>query len=230
MPYGGGGLRPASPTSGGAPRRLNPAAVSHRMPYHSPHGGEHHGDGWNHGGHDGGHGHDHDGHHHHYGYYGVYGWAGYPWWPYYGWGYPYLSSYWPSYWYSSDNYDSQPASNYAASQYPEYAPGPYEETQPDQAPEQPQPEEPSYTPWPYSKPAPDVPQAAAAPSSAAPVTLVFKDGRPNERIQNYLLTAKTLSVLDQHRREIPVDQIDLGATAMVNRDAGVEFAVPDADR
>ena len=198
------------------------------MPYHSPHGGEHHGDGWNHGG-DHGHGHDHDGHHHHYGFYGVYGWGGYPYWPWYGWGYPYLTSYWPSYWNTSDDYDSQPASNYAASQYPEYSPGPYEETEP----QQPEPEQPSYTPWPYARPAPSaVPESPGSPSPSieAPVTLIFKDGRPNQQIHNYLLTAGTLSVLDQHRRDIPVDQIDLAATAKVNRDAGVEFSVPGNGR
>ena len=149
---------------------------------------------------------------------------GYPYWPWYGWGYPYLTSYWPSYWNTSDDYASQPASNYAASQYPEYTPAPYEETEPEQ---------PSSTPWPYSRPAPSAaPEASAtpAPSSEAPVTLVFKDGRPNQQIHNYLLTAGTLSVLDQHRREIPVDQIDLAATANVNREAGVEFSLPAADR
>jgi hypothetical protein len=197
------------------------------MPYHSPRSGDHHGDGWDHRGHDGGHGHDHDGHHHyHYGFYGAYGWVGYPYWPWYGWGYPYL----PSYWNSSYDYDSEPASNYAASQYPEYTPAPYQEAQPE--PEQEEPDQPASTPWPYSRPAPSGSPAPAtsAPSSEAPVTLVFKDGRPNEQIHNYLLTANTLSVLDLHRRDIPVEQIDLGATAKVNRDVGVEFTLPGDER
>jgi hypothetical protein len=204
------------------------------MPYHSPHGGQHHGDGWNHGGH--GYGYGHDGHHHHYGFYGTYGWIGYPYWPWYGWGYPYLTSYWPSYWNTSDDNDSQPASNYAASQYPEYTPAPYEEMQPEQpAPEPPAPEQqqqpgrPSYTPWPYSRPAPSAaaePPSAPTPSRDAALTLVFKDGRPNQQIHNYLLTPSTLSVLDQGRRDIPMDQIDVAATARLNREAGVEFSLP----
>jgi hypothetical protein len=41
-----------------------------------------------------------------------------------------------------------------------------------------------------------------------------------------LLTVNTLTVLDQHRRDIPVDQIDLNATAKVNLQAGVEFSLP----
>ena len=63
-----------------------------------------------------------------------------------------------------------------------------------------------------------------------PVTLVFKDGRPPQQIHNYLLTATTLSVLDQRRQEIPVDQIDLAATAKVNRAAGASFALPGGSR
>jgi len=198
------------------------------MPYHSPGGGDHHGNGWDHGGYAGGHGHDHDGHHHyHYGFYGSYGWVGYPYWPTYGWGYPYLTSYWPSTWDSSSDYDQEPASNNFASQYPEYAPGPYEESQPE--PEQEQPDRPAYTPWPYSRPAPSDSSSApvtAAPTSEAPVTLVFKDGRPNEQIHNYLLTASALTVFDLHRRDIPVEEIDVEATAKANREAGVEFALP----
>ena len=70
--------------------------------------------------------------------------------------------------------------------------------------------------------------ATAAPPAAleAPLTLVFKDGRPPQKIRNYLLTSTTLSVLDQQRRDIPVDQIDLVQTAEVNRKAGIDFQVP----
>jgi hypothetical protein len=56
--------------------------------------------------------------------------------------------------------------------------------------------------------------------------VVFKDGRPNEHIHNYLLTATTLSVLDRQRRDIPVDQIDLVATVRMNHEAGVDFSLP----
>jgi hypothetical protein len=41
-----------------------------------------------------------------------------------------------------------------------------------------------------------------------------------------MVTATTLSVLDQQYRAIPVDQIDLAATAKANRDAGVDFSLP----
>jgi len=70
------------------------------------------------------------------------------------------------------------------------------------------------------------PDSAAPASAEAPITLVFRDGRPNEKIHNYMLTATTLSVLDQQRWDIPLDEIDLAATAQVNLEAGVEFAVP----
>ncbi len=69
-------------------------------------------------------------------------------------------------------------------------------------------------------------QVNALPLVENPVTVVFKDGRPAERIHNYLMTARMLSVLDGYRREIPVDEIDMTATAKVNREAGVDFMVP----
>jgi len=58
------------------------------------------------------------------------------------------------------------------------------------------------------------------------VTLVFKDGRPREQIHNYMLSRTTLSVLDKRHQEIPVDELDLAATAKANRDAGVDFRLP----
>jgi hypothetical protein len=190
------------------------------MPYDGHHGGN----GWNnHGGHGWDHGHGHF--HNHWGFYGYYGWVGYPLWPWWGWGYwgyPYLYNDW-SYW---NGYDSQPANDSAqpyTQPYPEYTPGPY-----DAPPDQDEPQEPSPTPQPDSHPAPTA--NSAPPAAGAPVTVVFKDGRPNEQIHNYLLTARTLSVLDQNHREIPVDQIDLAATARLNHQAGVEFSVPTVSR
>ena len=247
MPYSGTGLRPVAPVSpvprqsglgsvshrmpytGPGSRMFPPAStsprspgagVSHRMPYHSPHNPDR-GDSGNHGGsrdhHDGDHRH-HDWDHHHHGYYYTYyGWVSYPYWPWWGWGYPYL----PAYWDSWDNYDPQPASNYGVSQYPEYNPVPYDEPPSDQPQQQPESA-------PYSRPAPsnEEPSSASPDSPPATITLVFKDGRPNQQIRNYLLTAKTLSVLDSGRRDIPVDQIDLPATARLNGDAGNVFALP----
>ena len=69
-----------------------------------------------------------------------------------------------------------------------------------------------------------------ASASEEAVTLVFKDGRPAEKIQNYILTQTTLYVLDQRRRIIPTDQLDLDATAKVNHEAGVEFQLPVAHK
>ena len=64
------------------------------------------------------------------------------------------------------------------------------------------------------------------PDAESAVTLVFKDGRPAEQIHNYMLTRTTLYVRDERHREIPVDELDLAATAKANREAGVDFEVP----
>jgi len=77
-------------------------------------------------------------------------------------------------------------------------------------------------PWPSYNP----PQPAAAPQSSEPVTLVFNDGTPSEQIQNYILTPAALYIYDVRRREIPIGQIDLAATAKANHDAGVDFSLP----
>lgn len=76
----------------------------------------------------------------------------------------------------------------------------------------------------YVSPGPEPPVEPAT-------TLVYKNGRPSEQIHNYLLTAKTLYVLDSsRRREIPLDEVDLAATQKVNQEAGVDFQVPTAAR
>jgi len=62
------------------------------------------------------------------------------------------------------------------------------------------------------------------------VTLIFKDGRPAEQIRNFILTPGTLYVGGEYRREISVDDIDLAATASVNRELGVEFQLPATSR
>ena len=76
---------------------------------------------------------------------------------------------------------------------------------------------------------------AARPQAVAPslfdsnaVTLVFKDGRPSQRIHNYALTRTTLYVTDGRPREIPVAALDLAATEKTNREAGVSFHLPAA--
>ena len=60
------------------------------------------------------------------------------------------------------------------------------------------------------------------------VILVFKDGRPPEQIHNYILTRTAIYLSGQRRRVIPIDQLDLTATEKVNRDAGLDFQLPDA--
>jgi hypothetical protein len=65
---------------------------------------------------------------------------------------------------------------------------------------------------------------------SAAVTLVFKDGRPPEKIHNYALTRTTLYVTDTHHREIPVADLDLAATEKANRVAGVSFQLPHAEQ
>jgi hypothetical protein len=116
-------------------------------------------------------------------------------------------------------------------------PGLYD--QPAYADDQPEPQPPDYAGAPY--PPPPIDQAAAAPiyrpayqqqqPAADPppqqaVTLIFKDGRPNEQIQNYLLTRTTLYIQDQRLRQVPVSQLDLDSMSKVNGDAGVEFNLP----
>ena len=195
------GLRPVTTGS----RTLYGSSM-HRVPYHSPYGGNRH----------------HDRYHYprnHASFVSgvgpVWGW-GYP----YDWGYPYLSDFLDD----SDNYDSQPASNYSAPPPEDYGNGPYQAAPTDQqgpAPLEPYAQQPSaFDRAPYGG-AQSIPAA-----SEAPVTLVFKDGRPPEQIHNYLLTPNTLTVLDQHRHDIPVDQIDLNATASLNLQAGVVFSLP----
>ena len=83
-------------------------------------------------------------------------------------------------------------------------------------------------PYPAPPPYPAVPAPMAAPASEDAVTLVYKDGRPNEQVHNYALTRTTLFVLDQHRREISLTDLDVPATVKVNHDAGVDFQLPGA--
>ena len=116
------------------------------------------------------------------------------------------------------------SSYYAAPQPSDYSNGPYQAQPEDQqgtAPREPYEQQPSTL-----HRAPYGAEQSLPPASEDAVTLVFKDGRPPEQIHNYLLTPITLTVIDQHRRDIPVDQIDLNATAKANLQAGVEFSIP----
>jgi hypothetical protein len=115
--------------------------------------------------------------------------------------------------YASPPVAPAPAENYVA---PDYGPGPVEQAEAAPA----EPFRPEYV---RPQPAPELEPATA-------VTLIFKDGRPSEQIQNYMLTRTTLYVQEKRLREIPVDQLDLPATAKVNKDSGVDFQLPGSAR
>ena len=80
-------------------------------------------------------------------------------------------------------------------------------------------------------PRPPYEPQAAAPAAEVPdqpeITLLFKDGRAPQQVQNYAVTRTTLYVLDgAKRRDIPLDEIDLPQTEKTNRDAGLDFEIP----
>jgi hypothetical protein len=137
------------------------------------------------------------------------------WWPFWGWPYWSLSyPFWPIFPDDSDDNDLQQPSSYLAPPFQpqsqdQQGPAPIDQQQPS-----------AYYRVPYEEQAP--------PPPSAPVTIVFKDGRPAEKIYNFVLTNNTLSVFDQPLRDIPVDQIDVAATAKVNNEVGVRFTLPTA--
>jgi hypothetical protein len=146
-------------------------------------------------------------------------------WPVWPYNYPYLG--YPDFdevppWWDYDDSDDN-SQGYAPQQ-------PSPQDYGSQPPEQQQPEYPALPPWPYSNAPVNSPQSpsqtAAEPQPGESVTIVFNDGRPPEKIHNYLLTPATLYVMDQHRSEIPVNQLDLAATEKVNREAGIDFRLP----
>jgi hypothetical protein len=137
--------------------------------------------------------------------YGILPWtgwvgAGYPWYP------------------DGSGYDDSAGNYDSGANYPEDG---YDAQPTDQYP--PPPEAPAQSNVDSARPS----QALA---KADAVTLVFKDGRPPEQIHNYILSGTTLSVWDEHHRDIPVEELDLAATEKVNRDAGVTFHLPDAGK
>ncbi len=75
---------------------------------------------------------------------------------------------------------------------------------------------------------PPPPPLSQVPENEDATTIVFKDGRPSEQIHNYALTRTTLFVLDQQRRDIPLDEVDMAATEKANRAAGIRFQIPQA--
>ena len=64
-----------------------------------------------------------------------------------------------------------------------------------------------------------------------PLTVIFKSGRAPVKMQNYMMTARILTDLDsRHYEQIPIDQIDVGATQRANSSAGVGFEIPGVAR
>ena len=190
--------------SGSRPQYAN--RYPHRDPYHD-HGNYHHG-----------------GHSHFvYAYPGLYGYPYYP--------YPYVID--PGFynWGLSDYSDNQQGANDNSSAYqtPGYTTEPL---YPDEGPSQYQPHRDAYAP----------PAAASAPvqlqeyhfadsnsqSTAGPsLTVMFKDHRTPLKVQNYMVNSTSLTDLDrEHFERIPLDQVDIAATAQINRRHGIDFQVP----
>lgn len=154
--------------------------------------------------------------------YGTYAW-GVPWvGSYGGWLDPDFSDYPDDSGYNSSYDDSEAAQNQSYSPYLPYDQGQGYVSEP--------PEQSLPAARPPYQPNAGVSHAFAAPANQPTITLVYKDHRPNEQIHNYLLNGTTLSVWDQHPRDIPVDQLDLAATEQLNRDADVDFHLPASPR
>lgn len=120
--------------------------------------------------------------------------------------------YYPGY-YGWDGWDDDPPAS--SDNATAAAPQGYE-----QAPEQ---EQPSYRE--EYEPTAVMPAPVAVPENQRVTTIVLNDGR-SVQIQNYALTPTTLYVLDTQRRDIPLGEIDIGATQKANRAVGIDFQVP----
>lgn len=119
--------------------------------------------------------------------------------------------------------DFGPQNSYPDNRLPGYAMQPPEEGQPAAGQYAGAPAYSSGPPLPSSPNPPALPDLD--PNGRGAVVLIFKDGRPPEKIHNYLLTPGTLYVLDQHNRAIPLDSLDLTATARANDEDG-DFILP----
>ena len=171
------------------------------------------------------------------GWHGSFGYV-YPGWTYLN-PYPYVIDPWPELWADSTDYGDDQAgatNNYApysdnGQPYSQETQQPYDVQPP--YPQSPSPQQPA--PQQYgSASGAGRPSYAGADPSNTPVpeerlTLIFKDGRPPQSVHNYMMNAKELTDLDpQHFARIPLEQIDIAATAKANRANGVDFQVPAA--
>jgi hypothetical protein len=146
-------------------------------------------------------------------------------------GYPYPLLLDPGFYDWNDSEDSSYAQNYASPENPGYG---------DEAPYadygyQPGVPGANVAPQPEleNRPTPPQTQAGSAnsPSAQPPLMLFFKNGRAPEKIQNYMLTEKSLIDLDrQQYDEIPLKDVDVAETQQANRAAGIEFQIPTESR
>ncbi|HMG85564.1 MAG TPA: hypothetical protein VK574_07465 [Terracidiphilus sp.] len=144
--------------------------------------------------------------------YGYPGWAGYP--------YPYVIDPgfydWGNSGYGSDNSATQGYADAASNAGYDAGPEPMQDPAPVADARMPRP---AYA---GSNPAPEPEKA---------ITVIFKNGRTPETMQNYMVNSRALTDLDQKRYEqIPLDQIDIAATEQANRAHGLVFQVPTASR
>lgn len=140
--------------------------------------------------------------------------SSYPLWP--GYGYPYVID--PGFYDWGDTDSGDPRQ---ASAYDQGSAAPVDRiSYPDQAFSAPGP-----------RPSAPVRAAVRALQPRQAITILFKDGRAPVRMQNYMMTANTLTDLDAQQYErIPLDQVDVVATQWANNAAGMDFRVPAAAR
>lgn len=139
-------------------------------------------------------------------------------------------------WNWNDNSDSGQQAAPAPPVRPEYAPqeaAPYPEAPYDQG--YPPPPRPGYSQEGFPMPTQEGPaQTAAAQNDGLdhpPVTLVFNNGRPPQKVSSYVLTGSSIFIAEPgHQRKIPIAELDLPATIERNREAGVDFQLPGGSR
>lgn len=153
-----------------------------------------------------------------------------------GWGYiypyPYVID--PGFFDWDDSGDNGQDQNATTSEYAPYAD--YGEPYP-QEPQEPYNEPPPYPQSPYPQQpyqpesAPNAARPPSAPSFEESLTVIFKNGRAPQTIRNYMMSTKELTDMDPHHFErIPLGEIDIAATAKLNRARGVNFELPTAVR
>jgi hypothetical protein len=155
---------------------------------------------------------------------GWYGY-GYPGW----WGYPYPYVIDPGFYdWSVPNdpaSDQGSGSGYAAPGYAGAAP--YGNYGPDAFQPAPEPYTEQRVPYIAERQQPSNSGSAGSFTTTPALTVIFNSGRPPEKMQNYMMTATTLTNLDQqHYEKIPLDQVNIAATQHANQSSGIAFQVP----